>query len=63
MASNEIVDDGGIFDGARTFSGVNLSPVSYEGEIQDISILSRRGAGEPLAKEEKFAPRSELGGN
>ena len=35
---NEFTDDGGISDGARTFSGVTLRPNNYEFEIQYLSI-------------------------
>ena len=63
-AANEFIGDGGIFDGARTFTDANLSPNNYEGEIQDISNIPRRAKqkGEPRTEEEQSEIRSELGG-
>ena len=60
---NEFTDDGDISDGDRTFPGATLSSNNYEEIIRRISILPRMGVGEPLAEEEQFALRSDLGGN
>ena len=58
---NEVIEDGDISDGARTFPGAILSPNNYEAEIQDIAIFPRmaKQKDEHLTGEEKSTIRSE----
>ena len=55
-----LLEIGGVSDCANLFSGLTLSSDNYDGEIRDITILTKMSnlTGERLTPEDQFAIRS-----